>query len=328
MRFGGSLRRNEPTSEDRYPMRVVIAGATGLIGRALTAALSARGDQVVALTRSEQSADGLRGQVADIQLWPEPKVDPPPASALTGTDAVVNLLGAPVAQRWTESAKREIRDSRVLGTRSLVAGLRELAEDVRPKSLVNASAVGYYGPRGEEPLDESEPPGSDFLAQVTADWEREALAASERSGVRVVLLRTGVVLAQSGGALGQMLPPFRLGVGGPVAGGRQYVPWIHLNDEVGAIVCCLDEPRCTGPLNLAAPNPVTNAELSKGLGRILHRPAVLPVPALALRLLYGEMASVVIGGQRAVPRALEAVGYGFTFPELDPALRDLLAAGG
>jgi uncharacterized protein (TIGR01777 family) len=205
-----------------------------------------------------------------------------------------------------------------------VTGLRGLAEADRPSTLVNASAAGYYGLRVDEPVDETAPPGSDFLAQVTIGWEREAMAASQLPGVRVAVLRTGVVLAR-GGALAKMLLPFRLGVGGPVAGGRQYVPWIHLEDEVGSILCCLDNPRCAGPLNLAAPNPVTNAELSKTLGRVLRRPAVMPVPAMALRLLYGEMASVVIGGQRAVPRALEEAGYRFAFPELEPALRDLLS---
>lgn len=308
-------------------MRVAIAGATGLIGRALSAALRARGDEVLALARSAQSAAGLSDQ-AEVHLWPEPKRVPPPASALAGADAVVNLLGAPVAQRWTEAAKREIRDSRILTTRSLVAGLRDLPDADRPKTLVNASAVGHYGSMGDQPLDESAAAGSDFLAQLTVDWEREALAAAELPGVRVVMLRTGVVLARDGGALSQMLLPFRLGVGGPVAGGHQYVPWIHLEDEVGAILFCLDEPRCTGPLNLVAPHPVTNAELAKTLGRVLHRPAVVPVPGLALRLLYGEMASVVIGGQRALPRALGEAGYRFTFPELEPALHDVLSAGG
>jgi uncharacterized protein len=309
-------------------VRVAVAGATGLIGSALTAALSARGDQVVGLVRSERSAERLRDQLAEIELWPEPKEAPPPAKALAGADAVVNLLGAPVAQRWTESAKQEILDSRVLSTRALVAGLRGLPSAQRPATLINGSAVGHYGSRGAEPLDESASAGSDFLAEVTKGWEREALAASELSGVRVAVLRTGVVLSRKGGALGQMLPPFRFGVGGPVAGGRQFVPWIHLDDEVGAILHCLDDPGCAGPLNLVSPNPVTNAELSKALGRVLHRPAIVPVPAVAMKLLFGEMSTVVIGGQRALPGALEQAGYRFAFPELEPALRDLLSSGG
>jgi uncharacterized protein len=308
-------------------MRVAVAGATGLIGSALSAALSARGDEVVALVRSQGSGERVREQAAELELWPEPKLAPPPEKALAGADAVVNLLGAPVAQRWTEAAKEEIRDSRVLSTRWLVAALGDLTPEERPNTLVNGSAVGHYGSRGDEPVDESARPGNDFLARLTVDWEREALAASELPGVRVALIRTGVVLARRGGALAQMLPPFRLGVGGPIAGGRQYVPWIHLEDEVGAILRCLDDPQCSGPLNLVGPNPVTNAELSKTLGRVLRRPAFLPVPALAVKLLFGEMSSVVIGGQRAVPQALQEVGYRFAFLELEPALRDLLSPG-
>jgi uncharacterized protein (TIGR01777 family) len=306
-------------------MRVAITGATGLIGAALSRALTARGDAVVALVRTEKSSARIAAEVAEVHLWPEPKDAPPPSSALAGADAVVNLLGEPVAQRWTETAKQEILDSRILGTRSLVAGLRQVADAERPGALVNGSAVGHYGSRGSEPVDESSPAGNDFLARVTSDWEQEAMAAAELPGVRVALLRTGVVLARNGGALAQMLPPFKLGVGGPVAGGKQYVPWIHVDDVVGAVLACLEDPRCAGPLNLTAPNPVTNAELSKALGRVLHRPAVLPVPAIALSLLFGEMSSVLIGGQRAVPRRLEELGYRFAFPELEPALRDLLS---
>lgn len=309
-------------------MRVAVAGATGLIGSALTAALSARGDEVVGLVRSERSAERVRPHLVDLQLWPEPKRAPPPASGLAGADAVVNLLGAPVAQRWTKAAKEEIRDSRVLSTRLLVRAMGDLPATDRPKALVGGSAVGHYGLRVDEPIGEDAPAGTDFLAQLTVAWEREAMAASQLPDVRVAVLRTGVVLARQGGALAQMLPPFRLGIGGPVAGGRQYVPWIHLDDEVGAILHCLDDPQCAGPLNLVSPNPATNAEFSKALGRVLRRPAVLPVPALAVKVLFGEMASVVIGGQRALPRALEQAGYRFAFPELEPALRDVLGAEG
>lgn len=308
-------------------MRVAVAGATGLIGSALTTALIARGDEVVALARREQSATRLRDQGAEVQLWSEPTQTSPGAQALAGADAVVNLLGEPVAQRWTKAVKERIRDSRVLSTRLLVAALGDLQDAVRPGVLVNGSAVGYYGLRGEEPLDESSPPGDDFLARVTTSWEREALAASQLPGVRVVVTRTGLVLARQGGALAPLLLPFRLGLGGPVAGGRQYVPWIHIDDEIGAILRCLDDRRCAGAVNLAAPNPVTNAELSQTLGRVLKRPAILPIPAAALKLLLGEMSSIVIGGQRALPRALEEAGYRFAFSELDTALREILARG-
>lgn len=237
---------------------------------------------------------------------------------------MVHLLGEPVAQRWTNSAKREIRDSRVLSTRSLVAGIRELPAEHRPAVLVSQSATGYYGLLGPEPVNEDAPGGDDFLAEVTREWEREALAATELPSVRVALTRTGVVLSPRGGALEKMLPPFRLGVGGPIAGGRQYVPWIHIDDVAGALLRCIDDERVSGPVNVTSPVPVTNAEFSRALGEALHRPALLPTPAAAIRLLYGEMASIVTGGQRAVPDRLLQLGHEFRFTELKPALRDVL----
>jgi uncharacterized protein (TIGR01777 family) len=308
-------------------MRIVLTGATGMIGRALTSALLARGDQVVALTRDERRARAKLADGAEIHVWPEPTQEPPPETVLAGSDAVVNLLGAPVAQRWTPDVKRAIRDSRVLGTRSLVAGLRAVPKDRRPRALVSQSAVGFYGHRDEQPLDEGAPAGSDFLARVVAAWESEALAAAAPEAkvpMRVAVTRTGVVLSRTGGALAKMLPPFRLGIGGPVAGGRQYVPWIHLGDVVGALIRCADDPQIEGPVNVTAPNPVTNGEFSRALGRVMHRPAVLPVPAIALNLLYGQMAEIVTTGQRVLPRRLEQVGFAFGYPELETALRDVL----
>jgi uncharacterized protein (TIGR01777 family) len=228
-----------------------------------------------------------------------------------------------VAQRWSDAAKREIRDSRVLSARNLVAGLRELPAGERPKVLVSQSASGYYGPRGEEPVDESEPNADDFLAGVTRDWEEGAREAEEL-GARVAMTRTGVVLSPDGGALEKMLPFFKLGVGGPVAGGKQYVPWVHLDDVVGALAFALHDERATGPLNLTAPEPVTNAELSKALGRVLKRPAVAPVPAFAVKLLYGDMATIVTTGVRAVPARLTELGYEFRRPDLESSLRELL----
>ncbi len=303
-------------------MRVAVTGASGLIGSAVARALRARGDDVVGLSRDPARGRSAVGADVEVQAWPDPEAAPPPAAALDGADAVLNLLGEPIAQRWTDQAKSRIRDSRVLGTRSLVAGIAALPAERRPRLLVSQSATGYYGPRGDEPLDEDVGPGHDFLAGVTVAWEQEAKAAGP--AVRVVITRTGVVLAPSGGALAKMLPPFRLGVGGPVAGGRQYVPWIHLDDEVGALLHCLDDELASGPANLCAPNPVTNAELSRALGRALHRPAVVPVPAAALRLMYGEMSTIVVTGQRAVPHRLLELGYSFKFSELEPALRDVL----
>jgi hypothetical protein len=302
--------------------RIVVTGATGLLGRAVVDALLERGDSVVALSRDARRGRSKLPDRADVNEWPDPLGASPPAQALSGADGVVHVLGEPVAQRWSDSAKRAIRESRELGTRNLVDGLLALEEPSRPAVLVSQSATGYYGPRGDDPLDEHAEPGSDFLAGVVKAWEAEAGRASGR--LRVATTRTGVVLSRSGGALGQMLPFFRLGVGGPVAGGRQYVPWIHLDDVVGALLFCLDNDAAHGPLNLTAPNPVTNRELSKALGRALSRPAVLPVPGFALRILYGEMAEIVTTGQRAVPARLRELGYTFRFSEIDPALADVL----
>jgi uncharacterized protein len=305
-------------------VRVAVTGATGVIGRRAIAAMLDRGDQVVALTRNaERGRDSLGGRV-EVHAWPDPKHAPAPAGALGQADAVLHLLGEPIAQRWTDDAKREIRDSRILSTRSLVEAITSLPEDQRPRALVSQSATGYYGARGDEPIDETGPAGDDFLSRVTVEWEREASQAAS-AGVRVATTRTGVVLSASGGALEKMLPPFKLGVGGPVAGGKQYVPWIHLDDVVGAMLRCLDDETAAGPVNLTAPTPVTNCELSKTLGRVLHRPAVLPVPGIALRALYGEMATIVLTGQRAVPARLGELGYQFRHAELEGALRDVLS---
>ncbi len=302
-------------------MRVLVTGATGMIGRGVVAALAARGDEVVALSRDPERARALLGAGVEAHAWPEPQLTPPPQPPLERSDALVHLLGEPVAQRWSPEAKRRIRDSRILSTRQLVAALRA-AGDRAPGVLVSQSATGWYGPAGDEQLEETAPAGSDFLAGVVADWEREARAAE--STTRVVCTRTGVVLSPGGGALAKMLPFFRLGIGGPVAGGRQYVPWIHLDDVIAALIHCVDDARADGPVNVTAPNPVTNAQLSRALGRALGRPAVLPVPALAIRLLYGEMATIVTTGQRAVPARLRELGFAFRHPDIEPALRDVL----
>lgn len=300
-------------------MDVTVTGATGLIGRRLVRALRERGDGVTVLSRSPQRAGDALG--VDAVAW-DPLAGPAPAAALAGRDGVVHLAGEPVAQRWSAEAKQRIRASRETGTRQLVAGLR--AADPRPGVLVASSAVGYYGKHGDELVTESTPPGDDFLAQVCVAWEREAGAAAEL-GVRVVVVRTGVVLDRDGGALKTMLPPFRAGVGGPVAGGRQQMPWIHVDDLVGLYLRALDDPSWRGAYNGSAPTPVSNRAFSQALGRALHRPAVAPVPALALRLLYGEMAEIVTEGQRAVPERALAAGYAFGHPDLDEALADTLS---
>jgi uncharacterized protein len=271
------------------------------------------------VSRDAQRAGETLGAGVEAHSWPDPSTGPPPTEALKGVDAVVHLLGEPVAQRWNDRARREIRDSRVLGTRNLVEAIG--AADPRPRVLVSQSASGWYGPRGDERVDESEPAASgDFIADVVVAWESEARRAEEL-GVRVALTRTGVVLAEGGGALEKMLPPFKLGVGGPVAGGRQYVPWVHVDDVAGAILFALDTDAASGPINVSAPEPATNAELSKALGRVLRRPAFMPVPGFAVKLLYGDMASIVTTGVRMVPRRLEELGYSFRRPELEDALR-------
>ena len=291
-------------------MRITLTGATGRIGASLVRALAERGDDVTVLSRDPERARAtLGGQVA-AERW-DPKAGPAPASALAGRDAVGHLAGEDVGQRWSEDVKREILESRELGTRNLVAGIAAVPERERPRTLVSASAAGFYGPHGDEPVDESVPAGDDFLARVCVAWEREARGAEAR-GLRVVVMRTGIVLDKEGGALKQMLPPFRAGLGAPAAGGRQYLPWIHRDDVVGVYLSAIDGgDEWSGAINVAAPRPVTNKAFSKALGRALHRPAVAPVPKLALKLLFGEMSTIVTSGVNMVPRRLEELGYAY-----------------
>jgi uncharacterized protein (TIGR01777 family) len=284
-------------------MRVAVTGATGTIGRVVVRELSARGDEVVAVSRRPDAA-GMPAMSWD-------------ALDLSGFDGVIHLAGEPLAQRWTDDAKRRIRESRELGTRKLVAALREA--DPRPGVLVSQSAEGFY-PRSSAPVSEDAAPGDDFLSEVVQAWEREARAAEEL-GVRVAIARTGVVLSQAGGALPKMLTPFRLGVGGPVAGGEQPFPWIHVDDVAGALIFLLDTPEARGPVNVVAPDKQTNKTFTKALGRAIHRPTALPVPAVALKILYGEMATTVLEGSNPDPARLLALGYGFRHPDLDEALR-------
>ena len=303
-------------------MRVTITGATGLIGRRLVRELTARGDEVTVLSRDPGEGASARSRASQAAAW-DPSAGPAPAAALAGRDAVVHLAGENVAQRWSDDAKRRILSSREQGTRNLIAGLT--AAEPRPKVLVSSSAVGYYGPHGPEALPEDTPAGDDFLARVCVVWEREAQAA-EALGLRVVLVRTGVVLDKGGGALGKMLPFFKACIAGPVAGGEQYLPWVHADDVVGIMLRAIDDESWSGPVNATAPEPVTNREFSKALGRALHRPAFAPIPALAIRLLYGEMAEIVTKGQNAVPQRTLELGYRHRHPELDEALRSALAS--
>jgi uncharacterized protein (TIGR01777 family) len=291
-----------------------------LIGTRLVAELLTAGAEVTVLTRDPDRARSKLGDVSAVR-W-DLMSEPAPRDALAGRDAVVHLAGEPVAQRWSEDSRRAILDSRVLGTRNLLAGLEQA--EPRPSTLVSSSAIGFYGPHGEEPLDEDAPAGSDFLAEVCVDWESEARRAGELQ-MRTAQIRTGIVLDRDGGALATMLTPFRLGVGGPVAGGQQYMSWIHADDVVGMMLSSLDDERWSGPINATAPEPVTNAEFSRALGKALHRPALLPIPGFALRVLYGDMAELVTSGARVVPAKALVLGYEFRHGQLHEALSSALA---
>jgi uncharacterized protein len=307
-----------------------------MIGTRLVAGLRERGHEVTALSRDQDRVRALLDEATQPTIShngpPEPLesaqwdtlLEPAPRGALEHRDAVVHLAGENIAQRWTATAKQAIRESRVLGTRNLVKGIAACSSQARPRVLVSSSAIGYYGPRGDEPIDEEAPAGTDFLAQTCASWENEARDA-EQLGLRVVRVRTGVVLAPEGGALEKMLTPFRLGVGGPVAGGKQYVSWIDIDDLIGIVIAAIEDERWRGAVNATAPTPQRNRDLSKALGRILKRPAVLPVPGFVLRAMYGEMAEIVTSGARVLPARALMLGYSFRHPDLDGALRSALS---
>jgi len=282
-------------------MNIAITGASGFIGRNLAARLAAEGHS----TRSISLRSGIA------------------PDAFAGCDAVVHLAGEPVAQRWTVSAKKKILDSRVDGTRAVVQAIVET--NPPPAILICASGIGYYGSRGDDILTENAAPAADFLGEVVLAWEREALHA-EMLGVRVVCPRFGVVLGRDGGALPKMMAPFRLGLGGRIGSGKQWMSWIHIDDLVNLIVFALSNVTLSGAVNAVAPHPVTNAEFTRELARALHRPAIFPVPGFALKLLFGEMASMLLGGQRAIPQAALAAGFQFRYSELGSALAALFGS--
>ena len=300
-------------------MRVVVTGASGLIGSAVCDFLLARGDEVVGLSRDPARARSINPTVKWM-AW-NPETERPPADALEGSDGVINLLGEPINQRWTDEAKRKIRSSRIDATRNLIQGIQAAKDG--PRAMVNQSAVGYYGDRGETIVDEAAGPGSGFDSRVVVDWEATAKEAED--DLRLAITRTGLVLTSRGGLLKELLTPFKLGVGGPLAGGGQYWPWISLDDEVGLLVWALDTEKVSGTLNATGPEPVTNREFSKALGKALGRPAVVPAPKLALVARFGgEAAESLAAGQRAVPRRALDLGYRFRHPDVDTAIQAAL----
>jgi uncharacterized protein len=301
-------------------MKVLVTGASGRIGKALCEELLGRGDEVVGLTRDPDKAAQAQPQIA-WHGW-EPTLERPAEAAFEGVDGVINLVGEKINQRWSDDAKRKIMDSRKVATHNLVGTIEALA--TKPKVLVSQSAVGYYGNRGDEEITEASSPGSSFDAEVCVEWEKAAKEV-EPTGVRLAIVRTGQVMETGGGILGELLLPFKLGLGGPLAGGKQWVPWIHLSDEVGILVWALDTESVTGVVNASAPNPVTNKEWSKALGKALGRPAILPIPGFAVEIKFGkEFGKIAQGGQKVLPKRTEELGYAFKYPEIDGALRNLV----
>jgi uncharacterized protein (TIGR01777 family) len=302
-------------------MKVVVTGATGFIGVPLCRALRTAGHEVVALSRRADAARAILGEGIAVAEW-DARAGGAWEETLAGAGGIINLAGEPLAAKaWTPRQKESLRASRVDATSALVAAIERASS--RPSVFVSGSAVGYYGPHGDETLTEESPAGEDFLAGVVREWE-EATKGAEAAGVRVVRMRTGVVLGEGGGVLAKMLPPFRKFLGGPLGSGRQWLSWIHREDVIGIARWALVEDRARGAVNATAPHPVTMREFARTLGKVLGRPAAFPVPALALRALMGEMADIVLTGQRVLPAAAQSLGYSFRYPDLEGALRSIV----
>lgn len=297
-------------------MKVVVSGGTGFIGKRVVERLIRDGHSVGVWSRRP----GLERRTGVASFYWDPLREEPPSESVNGMDAIVHLAGEPVNQRWDDAVKQRIRDSRVLGTRRLVDAIA--AARHRPKILVSTSAIGYYGERGDEILSENSGPGQGFLADVCRDWEAEAMRA-ETLGLRVIRLRIGFVLGRDGGALGQMLPVFRMGLGGPLGSGKQWMPWIHVADVTGLFSFALESP-VSAVWNAASPHPVTNSEFTRALGKAVHRPAIFPVPGFALKLMFGELGQHMLDSTRVVPDAALKAGYSFAYPAIDEALASLV----
>jgi uncharacterized protein (TIGR01777 family) len=301
-------------------MKILMTGGTGFVGKQLTSRLIQDGHAVTILTRSLRESDQLPQGVSYLQGDPTQKG--PWQEAVKNHDAVINLAGASIFAKWTEEHKRAIRESRVRTTRNIVEGIPSPLP--RPFTLLSTSAVGYYGFCGDEELVEDSPPGNDFLARIAKEWEEEALKASDK-GARVVITRFGIVMGEKGGALSQMIPLFKKYIGGPIGSGKQWFSWVHIKDLAEAFTFLIKHPEISGPVNVCSPNPVRNKDLAKALGKALHRPSLMPAPGFMVKLVLGEFGSVILEGQRVIPRRLLENGFTFQFPDIEKALQGIMS---
>jgi uncharacterized protein (TIGR01777 family) len=300
-------------------MKILITGGTGFVGAQLTSRLIQDGHQVTILTRSLKGAKGSSPGISYLEGDPTRKG--PWQEAIKNHDAVINLAGASIFSKWTEEHKKAIRESRVSTTRNIVEGIASHPE--RPFTLFSTSAVGYYGFCGDEELVEDFPPGNDFLARIAKEWEGEALKAREK-GTRVVITRFGIVMGEKGGALSQMIPLFKKYIGGPIGSGKQWFSWVHIRDLAEAFIFLLKHPEISGPVNVCSPNPVRNRDLARALGKALHRPSFIPAPAFMVKLVLGEFGSVILEGQKVIPKRLLENGFVFRYPDIEKALQGIV----
>lgn len=300
-------------------MKILITGGTGFVGKQLTSRFIQEGNEVTILTRSLKEWGQLPKGISYLQGDPTQKG--PWQETIPSHDVIINLAGASIFSKWSEEYKKLIRDSRVFTTRNIIEGIPSKFE--KEISLFSTSAVGYYGFHGDEELDEESPPGNDFLARLAIEWEAEALKAKEK-GTRVVITRFGIVLGEKGGALGQMIPLFKKFIGGPIGSGQQWFSWVHIKDLAEAFAFLIKHPEISGPVNVCSPNPVKNKDLAKALGRALHRPSFMPAPAFMIKLVLGEFGSVILEGQRVLPRRLLKKGFTFQYPDIDKALQSII----
>jgi len=300
-------------------VKILITGGTGVVGTQLTSRFIQDGNEVTILTRAGKGPE--KGSARISYLQGDPTQKGPWQEAIKNHDAVINLAGASIFSKWTEKHKKAIRESRVNTTRNIVEGIPSRPE--RPVTLFSTSAVGYYGFHGDEELFEASPPGNDFLAQIAVEWEGEALKAVEKDA-RVVITRFGIVMGEKGGALSQMIPLFKKYIGGPIGSGKQWFSWIHIKDLAEAFVFMMEHPEISGPVNVCSPNPVRNKDLAKALGKVLHRPSFIPAPGFMVKLVLGEFGSVILEGQRVLPRRLLDLGFVFQYPDIDKALQSIV----